>query len=247
VSETRNFEKPFGDVQRMQSKAQYYLSTDPEVTLMFARKAAEAVLKIIFVAKISENVGGMMLEKLIEQLTNGKHLPKHVLPHVRTIQVLGNFGAHDQEADNQAITTGYALPCIHSLDYLCDWFTKTYIPSAPVSEPQAEITSTGSIKAHTPAANSPKLEDVAESRRPTKSAIVPKPKLQFVDQSNEKLEITLHPPFKTSKVAEAFGIKVFKLIGDLIEFRVFATAEKVLDADLVIKIATKYGYISKPS
>jgi hypothetical protein len=140
VSETNNLERAFGDVLRMQTKARSYLHTDPEVTLMFARKATEAVLKAIFVARVSENVGDLMLNDLIDKLKRGKHLPKSIETHCRTIQFHGNFGAHDQEEENQAITTGFAQPCIHSLDYVCEWFRKTYGPSAPTSMHQANST-----------------------------------------------------------------------------------------------------------
>jgi hypothetical protein len=35
--------------------------------------------------------------------------------------VHGNFGAHDQEDDN-FIDLAYVQPCVHSLDYVCQWF-----------------------------------------------------------------------------------------------------------------------------
>lgn len=88
---------------------------------MLARKTAEAICKLLFIEHITADAGSATLDRLIERLVTGKHLPKRVVTHLRTIQVHGNFGSHDQD-DDDFIDQDYVQPCIHSLDYVCRWF-----------------------------------------------------------------------------------------------------------------------------
>ena len=104
------------------------MASDPEVGLMFARKTAEAVCKIIYFDKVSEHVPPpTALEDLLVKLKHGKHLSKHLELQLRTIQTHGNFGSHDQGDDSDEIGMDYVEPCIKSLDYLCKWLLKDYL------------------------------------------------------------------------------------------------------------------------
>jgi Domain of unknown function (DUF4145) len=120
-------------IRRLHAKTRAYMDSDPEVTLMLARKTAEAFCKLIFLEHISADVGNATLEPLIEQIVKGKHLPKRVITHLRTIQVHGNFGSHDQE-DDSFIDAEYVTPCVHSLDYVCKWFF-TNLPPILIPDP----------------------------------------------------------------------------------------------------------------
>src|SRR5438067_9202459 len=122
-------------IARMHAKARSYTDSDPEVALMLARKTAEAICKVIFLEKMKEDRGVLMLERLIEQLAAGKHVPRGILTHLRTIQLHGNFGAHDQGDDNTEIDINYVRPCMQSLDYACDWFFDKFVPLVWVDSP----------------------------------------------------------------------------------------------------------------
>jgi len=52
----------------------------------------------------------------------------------------------------------------------------------------------------------------------------------------------LKPPIIVKDLAEKMGIKVFKLIGDLIAFKVFATADKVIELEIAEKVCGKHGW-----
>lgn len=128
----------------MHAKAKAYMESDPEVSLMLARKAAEAIAKFLYREHVHPEAGTMMLEKLIEQLTTNKQVPKSILLHLRTIQTHGNFGAHDQDDDNEAITSDYVLPCLNSLDFVSAWLASKYlkaidIPSKIIVHDLAEL------------------------------------------------------------------------------------------------------------
>jgi hypothetical protein len=104
------------------------MESDPEVALMFARKTAETVCKILFKDKISEHVPPpTKLEDLLDKLRHGKHLPQRLELQLRTIQSHGNFGSHDQGDDSDEISADYVEPCVKSLDYLCKWLLKEHL------------------------------------------------------------------------------------------------------------------------
>lgn len=123
------------DIRRMHGKAFQYGEADPETALMYARKTAEAICKTVFRDKISPNIGTITLEPLLEALAKEKHLPRPILPHLRTIQLHGNFGAHDQEEHNAAITIDYIAPCMDSLQYVFKWFVESYLPPLRLKSP----------------------------------------------------------------------------------------------------------------
>jgi len=63
-------------------------------------------------------------------------------------------------------------------------------------------------------------------------------------EENESDEKVLHlkPPIIVKDLAEKMGVKVFKLIGDLIAFKVFATADKVIELEIAEKVCEKHGW-----
>jgi hypothetical protein len=119
----------------MHAKARAYSETDPEVSLMLARKAAEAICKAVYCDRVNPEAGNLMLDRLMEQLSGGRHIPKRVLTHLRTIQLHGNFGSHDQEEENEAIDSKYILPCVSSLDYASQWFLDEYLAPLEIRLP----------------------------------------------------------------------------------------------------------------
>ena len=52
----------------------------------------------------------------------------------------------------------------------------------------------------------------------------------------------LKPPIIIKDLAEKMGLKPFKIISDLISFKVFATADKAIDIDIAEKICEKHGW-----
>ena len=73
---------------------------------------------------------------------------------------------------------------------------------------------------------------------PPPSAPVPE---ESEEPSEEKV-LHLKPPIIVKDLAEKMGIKVFKLIGDLITFKVFATADKAIELEIAEKVCEKHGW-----
>jgi len=118
---------------------------DPEVALMIARKTAEAVCKIVFHDKVSQNGIPTGLDVLIQQLNKATDLPKKLNLHLLNIQQHGNFGSHDQGDESDEIDADFVAHCITSLDYVCKWLQSDYLGAeyqssstpAPTSPPEA--------------------------------------------------------------------------------------------------------------
>lgn len=68
----------------------------------------------------------------------------------------------------------------------------------------------------------------------------PKPEFE-VGESGEKI-IHLKPPILVKDLAEKMGIKTFKIISDLIPFKIFGNADKAIDIEIAEKICEKHGY-----
>jgi len=115
-------------IQCWQVKAHAYTGTDPEVSLMFARKAAEAICKILHIDKISPNIPPKdTLGQLLDKLMHGKHLDPRVVVSLTSIQSHGNYGSHDQGDDSEQIDREFVESCMKSLDSLCNWLLKKYL------------------------------------------------------------------------------------------------------------------------
>lgn len=68
----------------------------------------------------------------------------------------------------------------------------------------------------------------------------PKPEFE-VNESGEKI-IHLKPPIVVKDLADKMGLKPFKVISDLIAFKVFASADKAIDIEIAEKICEKHGF-----
>ncbi|WP_395718411.1 translation initiation factor IF-2 [Prosthecobacter sp.] len=62
-----------------------------------------------------------------------------------------------------------------------------------------------------------------------------------VNESGEKV-IHLKQPIVVKDLADKMGLKPFKIISDLIAFKVFASAEKAIDIEIAEKICEKHGF-----
>jgi len=71
-------------------------------------------------------------------------------------------------------------------------------------------------------------------------AEVPVPEFE-VGESGEKI-IHLKPPILVKDLAEKMGIKTFKIISDLIPFKIFGNADKAIDIEIAEKICEKHGF-----
>lgn len=60
-------------------------------------------------------------------------------------------------------------------------------------------------------------------------------------ENGEKI-IHLKPPLIVKDLAERMGLKPFKIISDLIAFKVFASADKAIDVDVAEKVCEKHGF-----
>ena len=70
-----------------------------------------------------------------------------------------------------------------------------------------------------------------------------------VDTTNEDITpvnpkiIHLKPPFTVKDLAAAIGIPAFKVIGDLMEWNIFASINQNLESDVASKVCTKHDFI----
>ncbi len=69
---------------------------------------------------------------------------------------------------------------------------------------------------------------------------LPKPEFE-VGEAGEKI-IHLKPPIVVKDLADKMGLKPFKIISDLIAFKVFASADKAIDIEIAEKICEKHGF-----
>src|SRR5437899_12966459 len=82
-------------------KAMAYADSDPESSLIYARKSAEGICTNVFTRKIGDP-GNNRLDKLLELLANKGALPERIKIPLRVIQQYGNYAVHIQ-ADRQPI------------------------------------------------------------------------------------------------------------------------------------------------
>lgn len=119
---------PYDNIVRLQDKARRYKTKDPEVALMLARKAAEAIAKYILIRLTKADPGTMMLDRLIERLASDGQLPRRILNPLRVIQTYGNYGAHDQSNEYDEIDSAYVTPCMKALETIFTWFQNDFCP-----------------------------------------------------------------------------------------------------------------------
>jgi translation initiation factor IF-2 len=75
---------------------------------------------------------------------------------------------------------------------------------------------------------------------PPPAAEAPVPEFEL-GENGEKI-IQLKPPIIVKDLAEKMGLKPFKIISDLIAFKVFASADKAIDLEIAEKICEKHGF-----
>jgi translation initiation factor IF-2 len=76
---------------------------------------------------------------------------------------------------------------------------------------------------------------------PAEPAPAPAPVASEDVDPDQKI-IHLKPPVVVKDLAEKMGLKAFKVIADLIAFKVFVTADKVIELDIAEKICEKHGW-----
>ena len=84
----------------------------------------------------------------------------------------------------------------------------------------------------------PKVPVAAPAPAPVAEASLPEFEL---GENGEKI-ILLKPPIIVKDLAEKMGLKPFKIISDLIAFKVFASADKAIDIEVAEKICEKHGF-----
>ena len=125
-------------------------------------------------------------------------------------------------------------------------------PAAPKPEKEAvvDLLAPKEKKARKPAAAGKlhiAISKIREAEAP-KPAPVPVPApvvvaapVEHDEQTGEKV-IHLKPPFTIKDLADAMGLKPFKVIGDLIEFNIFAKADQTIEPDIASKVCSKHGF-----
>ncbi len=118
-------------VRKLYEKTLKYQELDPEVSLLQARKSAEAICKSIYVKEgLHKNqnkpLSKLMLNEIIHLLERNSILPDYIKINLRTIQAFGNYGSHYQPEENGFITADYIKPCLLSLATVFNWYVKEY-------------------------------------------------------------------------------------------------------------------------
>ena len=121
-------EKEIALIKQEYEKVAAYQRSDPSACLTTSRRIAEDICKQLVVRELAEDASGVMLNKLINKLSEKKILPYYVAVPLRTIQNYGNLGAHAQGKDAVHITSEFVQPCIQSLSKVVDWYLHTYRP-----------------------------------------------------------------------------------------------------------------------
>ena len=85
-----------------------------------------------------------------------------------------------------------------------------------------------------------KPKPVIAAPPPPVAAEAPQPEFE-IGENGEKI-IQLKPPIIVKDLAEKMGLKPFKIISDLIAFKVFASADKAIDLEVAEKVCEKHGF-----
>lgn len=83
----------------------------------------------------------------------------------------------------------------------------------------------------------------APVKAPEPEAPVAEVPTQPVEDNAESKIIHLKPPIIVKELCERMGLKVFHVIKDLIEFKVFAKADTAIEPDIAAKVCEKHGFI----
>lgn len=121
-----NKPEAYMNILRLNRKTRRYATHDPEVALVLARKTTESICKFLYADRISSVPNSMMLDKLLDELTNNRMVPRKIIAPMRAVQLYGNYGGHDQVEEYGEIDNEYARPCINALNTIIKWFRSEY-------------------------------------------------------------------------------------------------------------------------
>jgi hypothetical protein len=113
-------------IVKLYDKTIAYAKTDPEVSLILARKVAESICNQIFYANFtsSNSNKSMMLKDVTDKLKETNALPKKIVAHLNTIHQFGNYGVHYQgeEEIDDSLTFDDITPSLSSLTSFVNWY-----------------------------------------------------------------------------------------------------------------------------
>jgi hypothetical protein len=117
-------------IVKLYDKTIAYAKTDPEVSLILARKVAESICNQIFYAKLpsSNSTKSMMLNDVIDKLKGANALPKLIVTHLTTIQSFGNYSAHYQGEEDayEVLDFNHIIGPLNSLTNLVRWYLNVF-------------------------------------------------------------------------------------------------------------------------
>lgn len=256
----------FHRIRRWHAKARQYMLDDPEGALMFARKTSEAICKILYFDKVSQQIPPpTSLEDLLGKLQHGKHLPQRLAIQFRTIQTHGNFGSHDQGDESDEIDSHFVESCIKALDYVCTWLQEKYLKPtyqlsvAPLVKRQDATGKTVrtllrpitqmKLRSNPARPQSPVLK--VEKPKEVLSIVYPHDKHNVqvppastsveVSADGEKL-VHLKPPFTVKDLAVALNLKPFVVIKNLMDIGVFGNQNEIVTPKIAGKICELHGF-----
>ena len=89
-----------------------------------------------------------------------------------------------------------------------------------------------------------KIREAENPKPPPAPEPPPAPVAAAVETEGKTDEKVIHlkPPFTIKDLADAMGLKPFKVIGDLIEFNIFAKADQTIEPDIATKVCAKHGF-----
>lgn len=171
--------------------------------------------------------------------------PKKGTGAPRTGTALRPLGARSKEPE-APVDAGPAKPTIAERKTaalsLFDEDEKPKVRREPAgSAPPAQLRPISLLKADGTALPLPAQIPQANPLPPPEEPPVAAPSAAGDDHGDEKV-LHLKPPIIVKDLADKMGIKVFKLIGDLIAFKVFATADKAIELDIAEKVCEKHGW-----
>ncbi|MFO1440269.1 MAG: translation initiation factor IF-2 [Verrucomicrobiaceae bacterium] len=190
-------------------------------------------------AKPKKSVGKKVLS-LIEEGEEEK--PKAKAPRKESTSMLPRIGAKPAPKKEPEPETAPAEPAKPTLDdqkkaalSLFDEKPKKRERPAATAAPVSALPPI-SLLLDEPA----KPKPVVAAVPPPPAAEAPQPEFE-IGENGEKI-IQLKPPIIVKDLAEKMGLKPFKIISDLIAFKVFASADKAIDLEVAEKVCEKHGF-----
>jgi hypothetical protein len=262
---------PHKKIKEYHQKAHGLKDSDPEGSLMSARKAAEAITKWISWMEKGQNAVDktarrLPARRLVDDLAKKKLIPGMIATSLGTIVEHSNYGAHDQP---DPIEVWFVKIAVTALDGVVDWFQNEYpesnskLPPAPPVKhsevsgknvnPPPEPFTLRTARAHTtaqadkpkrPPANKP--SQVTSPILPCISKITDAPTAPVRSTievlAHAKKVVHLKPPFTVKDLAAAINLKPYALIKNLMDIGVFANQNQNIEVDVASKICEMHGW-----